>query len=404
MKFAHIADCHLGCWRNPTMQELSLRAFEKAIDRCIKEKVDFVIIAGDLFDTAIPSIDVLKVAANKLRELKEKNIKCFLIPGSHDFSATGKTMISVLENAGLCINVDRNFFEFNDIVLYGVAGKKGSLEQREIIELKKELNDLVKGKKAILLLHTTITEALDERLKEKMPSISLDELPDNFIYYALGHLHDPCVIEKNNKLVVYPGALFPSNFLELEKQHNLRFFIVEIKNGKIHKADIKEVREEIARILNITVRADDETPISVKEKIEKEIEKIAKNEKSLKNSVLTLRVEGKLKSGKPSEIRFDEIENKIKELGALTFLKNTAKLETREFELKIKAEELESIEKLEELSLDEAIKEGIIKKEDKELVETLLKHLDLEKQEGETTASFTERIAKDLSKALHLDI
>ena len=44
MKFAHLADCHIGSWREPELKELSIKSFEKAIDICIKEHVGFVLI------------------------------------------------------------------------------------------------------------------------------------------------------------------------------------------------------------------------------------------------------------------------------------------------------------------------------------------------------------------------
>ena len=86
MKFAHMADCHLGSWSNhPDLKDYSIIAFERAIDQCIDEGVDFIIIAGDLFDTSIPPIDVLRRCAAKLRQLKERNIGVYVISGSHDY-------------------------------------------------------------------------------------------------------------------------------------------------------------------------------------------------------------------------------------------------------------------------------------------------------------------------------
>lgn len=66
MKFAHLADCHIGNWRDPKMADLSTKAFTKAIDTCIHEKVDFVLISGDLFNTSLPSIDRLKEVTKNL--------------------------------------------------------------------------------------------------------------------------------------------------------------------------------------------------------------------------------------------------------------------------------------------------------------------------------------------------
>src|SRR3989338_79439 len=99
MRFAHLSDCHLGSWRHPELQELNMSCFRKTIDICIKEKLDFVLIAGDLFDSPYPPIEILKETFKELRRLKDNEIPTFLIAGSHDFSSSGKTFLDVLENA-----------------------------------------------------------------------------------------------------------------------------------------------------------------------------------------------------------------------------------------------------------------------------------------------------------------
>ena len=74
MKFAHMADCHIGGWRDPKMQDASTETFIKAVSICIEREVDFVLIAGDLFNTSIPSIDKLKIVFMKLDELRSAGI------------------------------------------------------------------------------------------------------------------------------------------------------------------------------------------------------------------------------------------------------------------------------------------------------------------------------------------
>ena len=105
MKFAHLADCHIGGWKDIQLKEISIKAFDEAIKICIKENVAFVLIAGDLLNTSLPSIDLIKRTAEILTKLKEHEIDVYIIPGSHDFSPSGKTMIDVLEHAGLMNNV-----------------------------------------------------------------------------------------------------------------------------------------------------------------------------------------------------------------------------------------------------------------------------------------------------------
>ena len=144
MRFAHIADCHIGSWREPKLNNISTDAFIKAIDISKEKDVDFIIIAGDLFNTPLPAIDKLKTVVQKLRELKEKNIPVYGIPGSHDFSPSGKTMIDVLESAGLFTNVCKGSINENGkltlkytqdpktkILLTGIIGKKGMKDLAE---------------------------------------------------------------------------------------------------------------------------------------------------------------------------------------------------------------------------------------------------------------------------------
>ncbi|MBD3252745.1 hypothetical protein GF386_03380, partial [Candidatus Pacearchaeota archaeon] len=54
MRFAHIADSHLGGWRHKELQFLNMESFKKAIKTCIDEKVEFILFSGDLFDSPFP--------------------------------------------------------------------------------------------------------------------------------------------------------------------------------------------------------------------------------------------------------------------------------------------------------------------------------------------------------------
>jgi hypothetical protein len=91
MKFAHAADMHIGGWREPKLSILGIQALEKAVSEWISLDVDFVIIAGDLFNTSLPSIDYIKETVRQLKRLKEKEISVYIIPGSHDYSPTCST-------------------------------------------------------------------------------------------------------------------------------------------------------------------------------------------------------------------------------------------------------------------------------------------------------------------------
>ena len=71
MKFAHLGDCHLGGWRQPELKELNFECFKEAMDRILKEKVDFILLAGDLFDSPYPPIETLKETFEVFKKIKE---------------------------------------------------------------------------------------------------------------------------------------------------------------------------------------------------------------------------------------------------------------------------------------------------------------------------------------------
>src|SRR3989344_4462922 len=248
MKFMHLADCHLGAWRQPELNLLNFQSFQKAVQNAIKEKVEFLLIAGDLFDSAYPSIDTLKETFREFRRLKEADIPVFIIAGSHDYSVSGKTFLDVLEKSGFCKNVA--CFEekngkiilqptlYKNVAIFGYPGKKSGLEVDEIEKIK--LEDCP-GFFKILMLHTTIKSAV---LNPRIKSVDDSKLP-KVDYLALGHLH----INYNKNGRVYSGPIFPNNLAELEELQGGSFYIVS--NGSI-KREIIQLKQVISFPLEIT--------------------------------------------------------------------------------------------------------------------------------------------------------
>ncbi|MDO8623587.1 MAG: DNA repair exonuclease [archaeon] len=386
-RFAHISDVHLGGWIQEPIQNINLQSFRKAMDICIKEKLDFVLIAGDLFDSAYPPIETLKETFAEFKKLKDAKIPCFIIAGSHDYSVSGKTFLDVLEKSGFCKNVTSyeeregslilNPTLFKNIAIYGYPGKKSSLE---IDDLRKVKFQESPGFFKIFMLHTTLDEA-----KGSIPvdAIKSTELP-KADYYAMGHLH----IDFQYENFVYPGPIFPNNFQELEDLKFGSFYIVTL-NGRpmLKKVDlrIKEVEAFEIEINNTS---------SATEKIILEMEK-----RDLNDKIILLRVSGELENGKSSDINFQQIEDYAKQKNAFFMLKNTHDLKTKDVEIEIELKNSDNIE-------DEII--NVYSEEDpsqfNDLIYELMNSLDLEKQEDESNSVFEQRILDNVKKLLRLEI
>lgn len=382
MKFAHLGDCHLGGWRQPELKELNFQSFKQAFERCMKEKVEFILISGDLFDSAYPPIETLKDAFDEFRKIKEAKIPVFIIAGSHDYSASGRTFLDVLEKAGFCKNVA--IFEehknnimllptlYKNVAIYGYPGKKSGLEVEDIKRLT--LQDSP-GMFKILMLHTAIRDAVGS-----LPIPAVDEkLLPRVDYLALSHLH--IIYQKEGR--VYSGPIFPNNLQELEELKGGSFYIFD--NGKIKReaVEIKEIEShtfEINDALNSTNK----------------IIEFFENQ-YLRDKIIILHLTGTLERGKISDIDFQKIEAILRKKGVYSFIKSTTKLIHEEAEMQIELSE--------SINLESAIIEKFTKLQPSKyssFINPLLRALHSEQMDEEKSAIFEERIFAEVQKALLL--
>jgi len=386
-RFAHIADCHLGGWKIPELQDLNFQSFRKAVDICIKEKVEFIVFAGDTFDSAYPPIDILKETFYEFRRLKEARIPCFIIAGSHDSSVSGKTFLDVMERAGFCINLEK--FEerddkiillptvYGDIAFYGYPGKRSGLEVQDLRRVKfQDAPGLFK----IFVLHTTTT-----KVKGNLPIESIDEDVLPFAnYYALGHIH--VVFQYEN--FVYTGPLYPNNFQELEDLHHGGFFIVNTNRDGKFSIERRDVPIKKVESFEIEVN----NGITATDKIISEL-----NKRDIEDKVVLLRVRGVLEEGKHSDIKFSQIEEYVIKKNAYCLVKNTNDLKTKDIEFEMKTTESENLEE------DTIVKYTQENPSDfNKLIPDLMNALSIEKLEDEKSIFYENRLLDEVKKIISI--
>ncbi len=89
-RLLHMADVHLGARHGDLgpaaaeQRERQFAAFERAIDQALAERLDLVLIAGDLFDSNSQPPRSVERAAAELGRLVERHIPVVVIPGTHD--------------------------------------------------------------------------------------------------------------------------------------------------------------------------------------------------------------------------------------------------------------------------------------------------------------------------------
>ncbi len=396
MRFLHLADVHIGAWRDPVLKELPLKAFERAVSFALDKKVDFVLIAGDLFNTSIPPLDMVKQTVGQLQRLKQASIAVYVVAGSHDYSPSGKTMLDVLEEAGLLVNVMKGDVVEHDgkerlalrfttdpttgVKLAGILGRAGGLDKRYYEDLDRDALEKTAGPK-IFLFHAAITELKTKDLAH-MESSPVSMLPKGFDYYAGGHVH---IVGETSvpgyKNVVYPGPLFPASFSELEELSTGSAVLVE--DWQMTRVPIT-VAERVVVSIDVEGKSLEQADVEVKRHADVDV----------KERIVLLRLQGTLSSGSPSHLALKEIFAAWHERGAVAILKNTAKLSTKDLDSPVA---VTSSNDVEASIINESVGKvpiGITKEDEATLTRELLNILGEEQREGEKKYAYDERVAK----------
>jgi DNA repair protein SbcD/Mre11 len=396
MKFAHLADIHLGSWREPKMREVSVQSFILAMDTAFREKVDFILVSGDLFHTAVPSIDNLRLAVKKFKEAKVRDIPIYIIAGSHDYSPAGKTMIDVLEEAGLVANVMQGRVDAAGMLILdftvdkktgakitGLIGRKGMLDRHYYEQLDTACLEKEQGFK-IFLFHTALEELRPAELRE-MDASPVSLLPKGFDYYAGGHVH---IVRKADlpgyKNIVYPGPAFPANFSELEK----------LGSGSM------VIYDSIPRIVHLQARKTLAVAVDAGQKTKEEMmQDLAAKTAGHDDAIVLVRLAGTIKNALPSDITVRDITALFPK--AYAVLVNKAKLVSESFTdiaIETNAEEAEQAIIKEHLSHSTIDFGG----QEEQVITQLIKVLSTEKGEGEKVGDYNAKIKRMAEDVLRL--
>jgi len=208
MLFSHISDTHLGLvqYGSEEREQDVYDVFNQAIDISIKDHVDFVIFAGDIFHVPNPNGTAIIQMGNGLKRLKQNDIDSFFILGEHDISRIRTTPIPyVYHNLEFSKYIGQGKpVDYKGILLAGFD----KIRKTEISQYEKKFADIEKSAEKypghkILVLHQGITE-----FNKFAGELQSTDLPKNFTYYAMGHLHDKDIKQFNhlNGPVAYPGS------------------------------------------------------------------------------------------------------------------------------------------------------------------------------------------------------
>ncbi len=270
MKILHTADWHFGKHLHGYSLAEEMDLFVSwLMDLLQKEDIDILLISGDIFDISNPANTDKERYFSFLKRLRELRIKTVITGGNHD-------SVSYL-------NASKNYLKYDDIFVVGGATEdlEDEIISFEIKEEKvticavpflrdKDLRNSISDQEfssrheaiqAGILNHYQNLLAIVQKKYPTIPSIAMGHLFavgsttseserdihignsgavssgvfQGFDYVALGHIHKPQIINKN-EMIRYSGSPIPLSFSE--KKDDKQVVVISVENGKIQEPKV----------------------------------------------------------------------------------------------------------------------------------------------------------------------
>ena len=282
MKFIHLADLHLGKRVNEfSMLEDQKYVLKQVLDLIDEEQAEGLLIAGDIYDKQIPSIEAVRLFDDFLTRLADRHVPVYLISGNHDsiervsfgarlMSGSGIHMATEYDGTVDVVTVEDKYGTIDIYLLPFIKPAQVRAvwgEEAEDVRTYQDALTFVRSKltirgnnRSILLAHQFVTGAAVCDSEEHAVG-GLDQVDpacfDGFDYVALGHLHG--AQHAGRETVRYAGTLLKYSFSEVK--HKKSVTIVELREKgqvELHTRPIiplHEMREIRGSYAEVTCKA-----------------------------------------------------------------------------------------------------------------------------------------------------
>jgi DNA repair exonuclease SbcCD nuclease subunit len=212
IKFIHTADIHLdsplhrlAAYEGAPVEDVrraSRRAFANLIDLAVAEPVDFVLIAGDLFDGDWKDYHTGLYFVSQIQRLKTAGIGVYIVSGNHDAASQMTRRLPYPDNVHIFGHRKPETFLLDDlkVAIHGQSFARAAVTDN----LARRYPDPLPGWFNIGLLHTSLTGR--EGHETYAPCTVEDLSARGYDYWALGHVHQ-FEIAAVDPPVVFPGCI-----------------------------------------------------------------------------------------------------------------------------------------------------------------------------------------------------
>lgn len=270
MKLLHTSDWHLGRSFHGVGTLAAQRRFaDQLLETVATENVDVVLVAGDIYDRALPSVDVVNLFDDILARLNAAGVQVVISSGNHDSATRLGFGGRLLERAGVHLRtrladlavpilLPLDGGDRGDgppmVAIYGIPFLEPRLAAQDLgvenpthfsvteAALKLIAADLAThapGTPSVVLAHTFASGGISSASERELSIGGVGAVPldlfEPFSYAALGHLHGPQTLSHS---VRYSGSPLPYSFSEA--RHSKGAWLVEITAaglGEVRKVD-----------------------------------------------------------------------------------------------------------------------------------------------------------------------
>ncbi|HEX5932807.1 MAG TPA: DNA repair exonuclease, partial [Pseudorhizobium sp.] len=273
--FIHAADLHLGspfqglAMKDVEVAELfmeaSRKSFSTLVDRAIERRVDFFLVAGDVYDGDWKDNKIGLFFNREVARLERAGIAVFLLKGNHDAESVITKTITLPKNVReFPVNKPGTFtLDHLKVALHG----QGFAERSAMENLALAYPPPQPGWFNIGVLHTSLT---GREPHAPYAPCSVDDLRSRgYDYWALGHVHDYEVVAED-PLVVFPGNLQGRSIRE---QGAKGAVLVTVEDGRIGHERIITDSARFAQVA-VAVEPEDDLP-AILRRIEATLDTVA---------------------------------------------------------------------------------------------------------------------------------
>ncbi len=265
MRFIHIADVHIGVkpdrgrvWSDARAEEI-WESFVDIVNTCEREKIDLLLIAGDLFHST-PTIQQLKSVDYQLRKLTVT--KTVIIAGNHDYIEENSPWEQYqFESDTVLMPRDRATHAYIEDLNVCITGYSYGREQYTERVLER-LRPGREGAYNIMLGHGGD--------KTHMPFSKEHLARLGFDYIALGHIHKPAHILKNK--MAFSGSLEPIDYTETGRRG---YILGEVAEDGVTR--IRWIPHNVRSYVNMSIElSPDYSNAEISDIVEQEICRVGK--------------------------------------------------------------------------------------------------------------------------------